>query len=212
MGLGLPKNEAGDFNDIIKYDARAGRMFRIDFDGSEKSSVEITQGFSAIFDLANIQVGWVRFAEKSAPDWAMVRIGQPLPAKPSAEHRQGFKINVKLAKSAGGDLREFGSAAGCVIQAMDELYDAYAAAPEAKAGKLPVVGLSGTVMVKSGSGAKISTNYKPTLTIRQWVDRPAELAAGSTSQVPAQEQPKTNGMVPPPVQQQASAAAMADEF
>jgi hypothetical protein len=212
MGLGLAKSDGGDFKPIIKYDARAGRIFRIDRDGTTSNTVEITNGFSAVFDLANIKVGWVLFAEGGAPDWAMVKIGEPLPARPSKDHKQGFRLDIKLAKSAGGDVRDFASAAGCVIGAMDSLYDAYAAAPEAKAGKLPVVALTGTTVTKTGQ----ATNYAPIFVIRQWVDRPADLqssvayaangAAKATGHAPAAN-------VPPPVQQaQAPAMADADEF
>jgi hypothetical protein len=41
-------------------------------------------------------------------------------------------------KNLGGK-REFSSTAGAVIESMNALYDAYVAAPESKAGKLPVV-------------------------------------------------------------------------
>lgn len=176
MGLGLPKSEGGEFKNIVKYDARAGRIFRIDREDGSSTPVEITSTFAAIFDLSNIQVGWVKFSEGGAPSWAMVKIGEALPARPSPEHRQGFRLDIKLSKSNGGDLREFGSAAGCVITAMDNLYDAYAAHPDAKSGKLPVVALEGTEMVKSGTGAKTSTNYMPKFVIKSWVDRPADMA------------------------------------
>src|SRR6185436_4488739 len=122
MGLGLAKNDGGDFKPIVKYDARAGRIFRIDRDGTTSSTVEITNGFAAVFDLANIRVGWVLFAEGGAPDWSMVPIGATLPPRPSKDHKQGFRLDLKLAKSAGGDVRDFASAAGCVIGAMDALY------------------------------------------------------------------------------------------
>lgn len=181
MALGLPASAAsGDFKPIVKYDARAGRMFRIDRVESngqfESVPTEITQGFAAVFDLANIEVGYVRFHEGGAPEWAMVKIGQPLPAKPNADFRQGFRCNIKLAKNSGGSVREFASAASCVIGAVDGLHTAYLAAPESKAGKLPIVSMTGTAMVKSGSGAKTSTNYAPTLVITGWIDRPADLA------------------------------------
>ncbi len=202
MSLGLPKNASGDFKPFVKYDARAGRMFRRDREDGENTDVEITQGFAAIFDMPNIEVGWVRFAEGGAPDWSVVKIGQPLPARPSPEHKQGFKVDVKLAKSSGGDLREFGSSAGCVIGALDTLHDAYSSAAESKAGKLPIVSLAGTSTVKSGQGAKTSTNYAPNFVIKSWVDRPADM---SPAPAKAAEQAKQE-----PAQQQA--AADADEF
>jgi hypothetical protein len=215
MGLGLPvKPPSGDFMSLCKFDARAGRMFRVDRverNGTfEKNDVEVTQGFAAIFDLKNIEVGYVKFNEGGAPEWAMVKIGQPLPAKPSQDFRQGFRVNIKLAKSIGGDVREFASAAGCVISAMDQLYDAYSKAPEAVAGRLPIVTMNGSTPIKSGSGARTSTNYSPNFTITQWVDRPAELA-GSAAPAPLSTPSPT---VPAPVAspQPAQTAAVQTEF
>lgn len=211
MGLGLARSDGADFKPIVKYDARAGRIFRIDRNGTESASVEITTGFAAIFDLPNIQVGWVLFSEGGAPDWSMVPIGSSLPPRPSKDHKQGFRMDLKLAKSVGGDVRDFASAAGCVIGAMDALYDQYRAAPEAGQGKLPVVALTGTTVAKSGQ----STNYAPTFAIRQWVDRPADLGAnGKPATAPAQQyQQAANTAVPPPMQQATqSAANIATEF
>jgi hypothetical protein len=94
----------GDFADILKYDARAGRMFRVDRTqgaaGWETNNVEITNGFQAVFDFENIQVGWALFAAGIAPSFSMVPLGEPLPAKPSDQHKQGFKMMVKLGKSS----------------------------------------------------------------------------------------------------------------
>lgn len=198
MGLGLSVgNGGGDFKPIVKYDARAGRLHKVDrVQGADPTVTEITPGFAAVFDLANIQVGWVNFQEGGAPDWAMTKVGQPLPARPSPQHKQGFRLDIKLGKSLGGDVRELASAAGCVINAMDALYEAYKASPEAAQGKLPVVGINGTTMVKAGSGAKTSTNYAPNFVIQSWVGRPLEFDT-----VPATAQPAaSNGAAPPPVQ------------
>lgn len=223
MGLGLPVKTpgSGEFNQLIKYDARAGRMFRIDRierNGSfEKNEVEITNGFQAIFDLKNINVGFVRFMENGAPDWAMVPLGQPLPKKPSNDHRAGFRLNIKLAKSIGGDVREFASAASCVINAMDQLQEAFSKAPEAAAGKLPIVALAGSTPVKSGSGQRTSTNYAPNLTIVQWVDRPQELPLNPVSPAQAQApltpaQPVANVPAPVAVPQPAQTPNVQTEF
>jgi hypothetical protein len=213
MGLGLPVNSGGESKPILKYDARAGRFFKKD---PNVDPVECTNGFSAIFDLANIEVGWIEFMEGGAPSWMVVKIGQPLPPRPSPKHKQGFRMNVKLAKSIGGDARELASTAGCVIGAMDQLYDAYRAAPEAGQGKLPVVAMTGTSMVKSGSGAKTSTNYQPHLIIRQWVDRPTELAVNGAANghAPQTAQAAPASQVPPPVQHAPASqpAAQGDEF
>lgn len=218
MGLGLPAAASGDFKPIIKYDARAGRVHRIDRADGVSTPVEITQGFAAVFDLANIEVGYVMFNEGGAPAWAMVKIGQPLPQKPSKDYKTGFRLNIKLAKSLGGDVREFASAAGCVISAMDALYEAFAKAPEANAGKLPVVSITGTTMVKSGSGQKTSTNYAPNFAIQAWVDRPADLSnVTPTAATPAINNNGQAPLVAPPVatpapMQTPTAANVATEF
>lgn len=208
MGLGLARSDGADFKPIVKYDARAGRIFRIDRNGTESVTVEITTGFAAIFDLANIQVGWVLFSEGGAPDWSMVPIGSTLPPRPSKDHKQGFRVDVKLAKSVGGDVRDFASAAGCVIGVMDALYDAYKSAPEAAQGKLPVVALTGTIVAKSGQ----ATNYAPVFAIRQWADRPTDLGATTNGYATGATQPQqATTTVPLPAQQQL-ATNMATEF
>jgi hypothetical protein len=203
MGLGLPMNSGGDFKPVVKYDARAGRMHRVDRTDQGKQEIEITNGFKAAFDLANIEVGWVRWTEGGAPDWATVKIGQTKPAKPSNDHKPVFRCDIKLGAAFGGDVREFASSANCVIAAMDQLYDAYNKAPEAGSGKLPVVALTGATMVKSGSGQKTSTNYAPNFSIVAWTDRPAELASKPANGNGHVAPPAAN--IPPPVSQPAPA-------
>lgn len=194
MGLGLPMNSGGDFKPVVKYDARAGRMHRVDRTDQGKQETEITNGFKAIFDLANIDVGWVRWTEGGAPEWSTVKVGQTKPQKPSNDHKPVFRCDIKLASTLGGDVREFASSANCVIAAMDQLYDACNKAPEFGAGKLPVVALTGATMVKSGTGQKTSTNYAPNFVIAAWIDRPAELMAKPANVVSA----PTPANVPPP--------------
>jgi hypothetical protein len=195
MGLGLSiSTEAGDRKPIVKYDARAGRIHRIDRQDGVNTPVEITNGFTAVFDLANIEVGWARWNAGGAPEWAMVKVGMPKPAKPAPDFKQTFRMNIKLNSKIGGDVREFASSAACVIGAVDKLYDDYLAAPESRAGKLPVVALTGTTMIISGSGAQKSTNYAPVFAITNWLARPADMPMNSTAVVPAAWQ-----AVPPPV-------------
>lgn len=192
MGLGLQTESGGggDFADIIKYDARAGRMFRVDrtqgANGWETNSVEITNGFTFVPDLDNVQVGYALFAAGVAPSFTMVPLGDPLPHKPSDQHKQGFKLMSKLGASSGGDLRELASCAKTVIGAISTLHDAYTAGKAANPGKLPVVALTGSTPVVSTGQGKSSTNYAPVFEIVKWVDRPAELVGGQPANEPAQ--------------------------
>lgn len=198
LGLQTESGAGGDFAEIVKFDARAGRMFRIDRsqDGGgqwQTNNVEITNGFAAVFDLDNIQVGWALFAAGVAPSFAMVPFGQPMPARPSDQHKQGFKVMVKLGKSSGDDAREFASCAKAVISAMDKLHTAYEAGKGANAGKLPVVSMTGSTPIVSSGKGQTSTNYSPDFVITKWVSRPAELG-GTAAHTPAPPPPP-----PPPV-------------
>lgn len=195
MGLGLSVSDGADRKPIIKYDARAGRIHRIDRVDGANHPVEITNGFTAVFDLAGIEVGWARWNAGGAPEWEMVRVGQPKPAKPAPDFKQTFRLNIKLSSKLGGDVREFASSAACVIGAIDKLHDDYMAAPERSQGKLPVVALTGTTMITSGSGAQKSTNYAPNFAITNWLARPADLAGVSAPVVPppVTHTPQSNG-------------------
>jgi hypothetical protein len=221
MGLGLTTGGAGgDIKPYVNYDAKAGRMFRVDrnqqSDGTYATDkVEITNVVQFIADLANIRVGWVNYTSQG-PIRRFVTLGkEAMPPRPDDKNaegkpafKQGFEIDLMLNKDAGGGPpRVFGSAAGCVIEAMDALHDAFTAAAESKAGKLPIVKISGVTPVKSGQ----STNYKPTFAIVNWVDRPAQLAGASatppTSPSTAPSTGSTQVSAPAPAPQQ---AAMAD--
>ncbi len=191
MALGLStESGGGDYADIVKFDARAGRFFRVDRSQDsagnwQTNNVEITNGFQAVFDMRNIQVGWMLFAAGVAPSMTMVPLGQPLPAKPSEQHKQGFKLMMKLGKSSGGDVREFASQAKAVIGALDKLHTEYEAAKDANPGKLPLVALTGSTAVVSTGKGQTSTNYSPIFEIVRWMDPPAELIGGAPANEPA---------------------------
>lgn len=228
MGLGL-KTGGGDGGEIqphINYDAKAGRMFRVDrsqgSDGTwQTDKVEITNTVQMVMDLANIRVGWINYTAQG-PVRRLVTLGkEAIPARPDDKNpdgkpafKQGFEVQLLLDKaSGGGPARVFGSAAGCVIEAMDALHDAYSGAAEAKAGKLPVVKVANVQPVKSGQ----STNYKPTFAIVNWIDRPAPLtgAEGQPPSAQAGTPPSTGSTVvapPPPAVPQQAAMAGADDF
>ena len=182
MALGLTTTTAdgGSFMPICKFDARAGRMFRVDrvqddYGQWETNNVEITDGFNAIFDLEQIQVGWAHFANGVAPSFVMVPLGQPLPARPTEDHRQSFKLLIKLGKSIGGDVREFGSSAKAVINAMDALHTEFEKGRAANPGKLPVVAMTGSTPITTSGKGQSSTNYAPTFESVRWVGRPQDM-------------------------------------
>ncbi|WP_336802406.1 hypothetical protein [Kaistia sp. MMO-174] len=231
MALGISAGGgSGEIKPFIKYDARAGRMFRIDRSQNssgqyESNEVDISQDCTFVADLANIRVGWVNYSPQG-PVKRMVVLGQAaIPARPEDKgsdgkplFKQGFEFTVLLHKNmGGGPAREFGSSAGCVIEAIDALHDAYMAAPEAAQGKVPIVKMVKTSAVKSGQ----STNYKPTFEIIGWTERsdalpPAPSASVGSNASAASSTPPTTGSThaAPPAAAPAPqpAAAGADDF
>jgi hypothetical protein len=206
MSLGLQVTNNANIIPHVKYDARAGRLFRVDRvqDASgayTRDTVDITTPPPQfVMDLSRIRVGWLHFSDRG-PDFHLVRLGQPLPPKPSEQHRQGFLVFLYAPKLLGG-VRQFASNAKTVVAAMDALHSEYERAPEAARGLVPVVTLAGTVPVKTQSVAGQTTSYAPVFRIEKWVERPRELdeimppeeKTSTTAAAPAQ----TAQHVPPP--------------
>jgi hypothetical protein len=198
MALGLNYNtgsgEGGDIVPFVKYDARAGRFFRNDrteTNGAYSNNpVDITSTFKAVMDLEHIEVGYLKFAAGSAPEYLLVKLGDPMPQKPGdAKWKQGARVMMKLHQSCGGDIRETTSNAAAFLKGIDELHTAYEAGKAANPGKLPIVVLKTTIPVTSGSGDKKSTNYQPVFDIAGWAPRPNDLVhVAKGSSAPAQQQ------------------------
>lgn len=198
FGMNAPA-AAVDFADIVKYDANAGRLFRIDYDMTtrEKVAVDITTPPPRFaVDFGTIEVGYAHFAA-SGPEYRLVPEGQPLPPQPmdlDDKNRLKFRsaFRVKLYGKILNGLREWSSAANCVLESVEDLYGRFGAAAEAHAGQIPVVELARTVPVVMGRGAHQRTIYQPLFSIIGWTDRlpdmgprtvvvpaPAPVAAGA---------------------------------
>lgn len=167
----------GDVLPLVKYDARAGRIVRIDriLAGGAwvTKPVDITAGFRAAFDLENLETGFIDFNTGGAPAFALVRIGDPLPRRPTANAKNGIRVRIRLGREAGGDrpIRAMASTARAFLQGMEELYGAFRDGRDDHPGEMPVAALAGTVPVIAGFGDRQSTNYRPVFTIVQWVPR-----------------------------------------
>jgi hypothetical protein len=207
LGLQTESSGGGDFLPIVKYDGRAGRFFRRDRENMENTDVDITSKFKAVFDMENIEVGFVRFVPGAAPDFVLVPLGAPLPAKPSDDHKQCFRILVKLGNDCGGDVRELSSSAKVAIKGLDALHEAYLTGEKKNPGKLPVVVLKDTVAITT-EGKQKSTNYQPVFEIVSWAPRPKDLIAQprGQAQAPKSAPPSTGGR-----QVSAPEPAMAEE-
>lgn len=220
MALGLDYNTGsgggGDIVPFVKYDARAGRFFRNDraeVNGSYANTpVDITSNFKAVIDLENVEVGFLKFAAGSAPEYLLVPLGSPMPQKPSdAKWKQGVRVMMKLHASCGGDVREATSNATAFLKGVDDLHSAYEAGKAANAGKLPIVICKTTLPITSGSGDKKSTNYQPVFEIIGWAPRPVDLVhvakQATTASTPAATPPATGStQVSAPAAKQLQAA------
>jgi hypothetical protein len=205
-------SESGDIVPFVKYDARAGRFFRNDRSEQNgaytNNAVDITSTFKAVMDLENLEVGYLLFAAGAAPQFLLVKLGDPMPHKPAdAKWKQGVRVMMKLHQSCGGDVRETSSNAAAFLKGFDDLHTLYEAGKAANPGKLPIVVLKTTVPITSGSGEKKSTNYQPVFEIAGWAPRPVDLVHVSkgASQAPAtQAAAPTTGSTPvgPPAAKQ----------
>ncbi|KRR12208.1 hypothetical protein CQ12_31670 [Bradyrhizobium jicamae] len=177
LGFSTAPSETGDFTRIVKYDARAGRMFRIDRiennSSFENKAVDITQSFKAIADFENMETGYVLFAPGIAPDFKLVRIGNEFPDRPSDKHKHGVRLMIKLAKDCSGDkpIREMAGTSKSFLAGVEAVYTRYLAEKDDHPGKLPIIVLEKTTPVRSGTGEHSSTNYQPTFKIVGWAPR-----------------------------------------
>jgi len=225
MGLGLQTSNGsgGEIVPRIQYDARAGRLHRIDrsqgADGWESTPTEIDFPAQMVFDMDTIEVGWILIGN-GAVDFKMVALGEAMPARPTDQHKQGFRVRVYSQKLLAG-VRIWNGTAKCVISAVDQLHNQYVDQQAANRGKVPVVEWRKPIAIKSGSGANTSTNYQPVLHIVKWIDRPQDFSApaAANTQTPASAAPNGtaptgSGHVPAPgaVQQQAAPQAAGAEF
>ncbi|MET4086454.1 hypothetical protein CT676_40615 [Bradyrhizobium sp. MOS001] len=215
FGFPIERSSGGDFLPIVKYDARAGRIFRVDRvdngGGYKNDAVDITPIFKALADFENLEVGWINFQPGSAPDFKLVPIGTEFPDRPSAVHKQGVRFMLKLPKDCCGDkpIREIAGNSVAFLSGIEAVYDVYLAERGNYPGKLPVITLVKTTLVKNEGKEHSSANYHPTFGISGWAPRgdllfvakgasaaPAATAAAVASQATAPTTGSTRAEAP----------------
>jgi hypothetical protein len=213
MALGLSTESSGSGGDIlpiVKWDAKGGDFLRQDRyqagDGTwQKDEQEIAFPCQVAMDLANIEVGWLSFAS-GAPDFQMVKIGESIPARPSEDHKNAFRVRL-TNKELG--LREFSHSAKTVLRQMDELHSQYEREAPNHPDKVPVVTFEGAETVKI-NGPQGELRFKPPIMkITGWVDRPQSLSGNAA---PAPQTTPAAVSAPPAPIPPAEAAAGADLF
>jgi hypothetical protein len=208
LGLNFSSEGGGNYLGIVKFNAKAGRMFRRDRENGESIDTDITRTFKAIIDVENIEMGWMDFDTGGAPSMIMAHHLSPKPQKPSDKYRWGARVVLKLSKELGGDLREMASNSKSFLRGLDKLHDDYLEGVKKNPGKLPVVTLDESVPIVTGEGAKKSTNYAPAFEITGWTKRPDDLVY-TPRNAPAQDDEEDPAPRTPPSTGSTRAAAPA---
>ena len=164
-GLGLKAyHGTGEFSPRLQYDARSGHYTRVDrtADGIGIIKAPVMQPVFA-FDIGSIEIGWMNF--NALVSVIVVPFGQPMPERPDRNHKAGFRSKIWDGREATA--REFSATAGATVNAIEALWDQLSAAPEARAGMLPVIQAVTSVPVSTNR----NTNFSPVFSVLQWIDR-----------------------------------------
>lgn len=208
LGFNTEGRSSGDILPIVKFDAKSGdfiaRKREQGSDGIwENIEEEVALPFKAIFDFDNIEVGWLSFSS-GAPDFHMVKYGERLPAQPSPEHKQAFRIRI-YSKALG--LREFSHSSKTMLRAIDALHNQFVTDKPANPFKVPVVEVSGLETVKVNSPQGELRFKAPKWSIVSWATAPREMNAAADAAPAAAPAP-----APKPAPAPAPVAASDDEF
>ena len=162
----------------MKYNAVKGRFYKIERtqtqDGWESSDVALTIPLKLALDFSTMEIGPVAFIANK-PDFHLVSIAAveagtvKIPVPPTPDHKTSVRVRA-YSKELG--VREWMVQAKIVLSAIDALYEAAKVAPEYKAGKAPVVSITGTTETKfkTPAGGEGSSE-QPIMAITGWTDR-----------------------------------------
>jgi hypothetical protein len=177
--MALGKRKGSDFMPVFKYDAKAGAFYKQDrvltqdgWSNEQKDVGDEMRAGRVIFDLDTIDVGWFYFPKGAAPEMVLFPPGKDIGDAPSKDHKQGFRMIVKLD---GDEPREFMSTAAATWYAIDALHTAYG--KSARAGQVPKVKLTDLIETRTGNG----TNFTPVLELAGLVARPPDLPGRPTA-------------------------------
>jgi hypothetical protein len=184
MAFGKRKGGSGDFLPLLKYDARNGSLYleaRVHtVRGWEKEQTNVGSSFRGVFDLANAEVGWIRFPRGQAPETALVPAGQDMGTAPSDDFKQGFRVLVLVDKDLGDGVHEFMSTSGAAWNALSALHDEYLAELGKHLGELPNVALTKVTEHRYGAGGAFEPEFK----IIGWTKRPEEFGPPNARPAP----------------------------
>jgi hypothetical protein len=244
MAFGIPGSSdggssGGAFLSRIQYDARSGFYTNVDRvqgpDGAwaDQASKPYPNPTFAV-DFGSMEVGYVKFAKP--PTFLVVpylgegRTDYPLQPdemvpgdkpgdKPKKAFQPGFRLKVMSQKTFGdGEPRYFAGSSKALMGGVDALYREFIRAPEAAAGKMPVVTSVDTKTIETKGPKGTTKNYQPIFSIVQWIDRPAGFGErtvpppGGAMPAAPRPAPVQQPAAPPPAKVPAMAGVLDDEI
>lgn len=187
---------------VIKFSAMSGDFTAINRvkgeDGKyENKPQDLDLPLRVVMDLEAIEIGYLAF--RPAPDFRLVKVGEPMPQQPDDVDDSGKKLfkqgfRLKLGNSELG-LREMASPSRNVYDSVRQLYMQYVAGREGNENKVPVVDIVGTD--KKFDEHRGNTFKVPKWSIVGWTERPAFLDGDETPTAPALENVAPAPAVPP---------------
>ena len=132
--------------------------------------------------LGRFEVGYIKFA--SPPAFLVVPFGHPIPPRPAEKmtndagqernaYLPGFRSKVYNPKMfMDQDAYYFANNSKTVMDPMDAVHTLASQAPEYRAGKIPLIRVTGTTANKIEGPRGNNTYYAPVFVIAGWHDRP----------------------------------------
>ena len=169
MAFAKRKTGGGESFPLLKWDGRVGRLYTQDREqqtNGEWQSVQndVTDGFCAVFDVAGVEHGYMRFPKGGAPETLLYPMGEDIGEAPEGENwQEGLRLRVKMP---GEDFwRTLMSTAVGLWRSLSRLHDQYVEFAPKHPGKMPLVELIDVMENKART-----TSYAPTFNIIDWVD------------------------------------------
>jgi len=208
MALTGLSSTTAEFMASIRFNAREGVFSRADrvlgADGNFTTVLapinEPLAQEGILIDVANIEIGWIRFEGQVDIVTQHHSLGLPGP-QPTSLHKEGIRLELWLPKAVaeGAQLREWTHTAAGVKNAVNELHTTWEGGTEGLEDEERVEGAVvphitvGTEEFKTKNG----TFHKPSLAIVGWVPRPVEWKVPAI--VPAATAPTATFAAAPPV-------------
>ena len=164
----LNLSTGGESSPYIKYNAKAGRWFVKNHEGTD---VEVPNPRFAI-ELENFKTGWISFPPASAPSfiWDVQGVRAP---RPEGDYKEGFEVWVMGTDPQPGlggapiGVRQWTATAYAAKAGVTALNCLYEQQKGDNPGKMPIVRMVSVNVIKGDYG----DNYEPVFQIEGWVER-----------------------------------------